>query len=122
MGNFDFRAIHFKTEILFSFSHMVYTPLSLPCNNKLSKWRNVYIEQCRLQFSCDYSFIIEYNSPGSGLNRRCLTSVNTAGKGTLKFEVFAALAARFMDDDTDDAELAKELKEAFRLYDKEGLR
>ncbi|XP_057325754.1 troponin C-like isoform X2 [Microplitis mediator] len=41
------------------------------------------------------------------------------GSGVLSFDSFYRLAIYFQDDDDDEA-LQKELKEAFRLYDKEG--
>lgn len=44
-----------------------------------------------------------------------------AGTGTLSFDDFCTLAARFMTEEEEDSEAIKtELREAFRLYDKEG--
>lgn len=43
------------------------------------------------------------------------------GTGTLSFDDFCTLAARFMTEEEEDSEAIKtELREAFRLYDKEG--
>lgn len=43
------------------------------------------------------------------------------GSGQLEFEEFVALAAGFLTEDEMDAEaMQQELREAFRLYDKEG--
>lgn len=41
------------------------------------------------------------------------------GSGELEFEEFVTLAARFMVEEDAEA-MQAELKEAFRLYDKEG--
>lgn len=41
--------------------------------------------------------------------------------GRLEFEEFVTLAAKFIVEEDDEA-MQKELKEAFRLYDKEGKR
>ncbi|XP_033231450.1 troponin C, isoallergen Bla g 6.0201-like [Belonocnema kinseyi] len=40
--------------------------------------------------------------------------------GELEFEEFATLAAKFIEEDQDEQATLAELKEAFRLYDKEG--
>lgn len=42
-----------------------------------------------------------------------------AGSGVLNFDSFCAVAIHFLESEDDEA-LQKELKEAFRLYDKEG--
>lgn len=39
--------------------------------------------------------------------------------GRLEFDEFVTLAAKFIVEEDDEA-MAKELREAFRLYDKEG--
>ena len=39
--------------------------------------------------------------------------------GKLSFEAFYSIAANFLEDEDDEA-MQNELKEAFRLYDKEG--
>ena len=43
-----------------------------------------------------------------------------AGSGQLGFKEFVTLATKFIVEEDADA-LQKELKEAFRLYDKEGI-
>ncbi|CRL01817.1 CLUMA_CG015033, isoform A [Clunio marinus] len=47
-----------------------------------------------------------------------LEAEDTEGRGTLTFDEFCRVAVHFSDED--DEALQKELKEAFRLYDKEG--
>lgn len=42
------------------------------------------------------------------------------GSGELEFEEFVTLAAQFLVEE-DAEEMQNELKEAFRLYDKEGM-
>lgn len=42
-----------------------------------------------------------------------------SGSGELEFEEFCALAAKFLIEEDEEA-LHKELKEAFRIYDKHG--
>jgi len=48
--------------------------------------------------------------------RSCLFT----GTGELKFEEFCKLASRFLEEETDTEAIQQELREAFRLYDKEG--
>lgn len=48
-----------------------------------------------------------------------LPSWNFLESGRLEFEEFVTLAAKFIVEEDDEA-MQKELKEAFRLYDKEG--
>lgn len=45
--------------------------------------------------------------------------VDVDGSGQIEFEEFATLAARFLVEEDAEA-MQQELKEAFRLYDKEG--
>lgn len=45
---------------------------------------------------------------------------NNKGSGELKYEDFCSVAAKFMEEDVDVEALKSELKEAFRLYDREG--
>lgn len=42
------------------------------------------------------------------------------GRKEIRFDTFCTLAARFLEDDTDTEAVQAELREAFRLYDKEG--
>lgn len=43
------------------------------------------------------------------------------GSGELEFAEFCTLAAKFLtEEEVDDEAMIKELREAFRLYDKEG--
>ena len=48
--------------------------------------------------------------------RFCLNSI---GSGELEFEEFCQLAAKFLIEE-DEESLKEELREAFRIYDKEG--
>jgi len=48
-----------------------------------------------------------------------ILEVDDDGSGLLEFEEFAQLAAKFLLEE-DLVEMKKELKEAFRIYDKEG--
>merc|ERR1719431_81521 len=45
--------------------------------------------------------------------------VDEEGSGKFSFMMFCAVAAKFMIED-DEEQMKEELKEAFRLYDKEG--
>ncbi|XP_052124890.1 troponin C-like isoform X2 [Frankliniella occidentalis] len=49
---------------------------------------------------------------------RVLTEQDSDGTGKLNFDAFCKVAIHFLDED--DEALQKELKAAFRLYDKEG--
>ncbi|KYQ56234.1 Troponin C, isoform 1 [Trachymyrmex zeteki] len=49
-----------------------------------------------------------------------IAEIDTWGTGELKFEEFCQLASRFLEEDTDTEAIQHELREAFRLYDKEG--
>merc|ERR1739842_213502 len=51
--------------------------------------------------------------------REIFEEVYDDGSGELEFEEFAQLAAKFLIEE-DEEELKKELKEAFRIYDKDG--
>ncbi|CAL4130661.1 unnamed protein product [Meganyctiphanes norvegica] len=51
--------------------------------------------------------------------REIFEEVDDDGSGELEFEEFAQLAAKFLIEE-DEEELKKELKEAFRIYDKDG--
>ncbi|XP_037944074.1 troponin C-like [Teleopsis dalmanni] len=49
-----------------------------------------------------------------------IKEVDKANSGRLNFNQFCRLAARFVEVEEDQGALASELKEAFRVYDKEG--
>ncbi|XP_043464671.1 troponin C-like [Leptopilina heterotoma] len=49
-----------------------------------------------------------------------IAEVDPFGAGELEFEEFCTLAAKFMEEDQDEQATVAELKEAFRLYDREG--
>ena len=53
---------------------------------------------------------------------KIVSEIDEDGNGEMSFEEFAHLAARFLVEEEEDTEaILKELKDAFRLYDKEGL-
>ncbi|XP_011880470.1 PREDICTED: troponin C, isoform 1-like [Vollenhovia emeryi] len=49
-----------------------------------------------------------------------ILEVDTWGSGELKFEEFCQIASRFLEEEPDTEAIQQELREAFRLYDKEG--
>ena len=49
-----------------------------------------------------------------------MSGVCVPGSGELEFEEFCTLAARFLVEEDSEA-MQQELREAFRLYDKEGI-
>lgn len=52
---------------------------------------------------------------------KIVKEIDEDGNGELSFEEFAHLASRFLGEEEEDTEaILKELKDAFRLYDKEG--
>ncbi|XP_067009146.1 troponin C, isoallergen Bla g 6.0101 [Anabrus simplex] len=51
--------------------------------------------------------------------KEIINEVDADGSGELEFEEFVQLASRFLVEEDSEA-LQEELKEAFRLYDKEG--
>ncbi|CAD6230948.1 GSCOCG00006892001-RA-CDS [Cotesia congregata] len=61
---------------------------------------------------------IELENPADLDN--AIMEVDTFGSGEAKFDDFCAIVARFMEEDVDVETLKTELKEAFRLYDREG--
>lgn len=51
-----------------------------------------------------------------------MSEIDSDGNGEMSFEEFACLASRFLGEEEEDTEaILRELKDAFRLYDKEGL-
>jgi len=52
--------------------------------------------------------------------KQLIKEFDSDGSGEIEFEEFAALIARFVADDEDTGALEEELREAFRLYDKQG--
>jgi len=52
--------------------------------------------------------------------KQLIKEFDSDGSGEIEFEEFAALIARFVLEEDDSGHLEEELREAFRLYDKEG--
>ena len=52
--------------------------------------------------------------------KQLIKEFDTDGSNQIEFEEFAALVARFILEDDDSGALEEELREAFRLYDKQG--
>lgn len=61
-----------------------------------------------------YSAYVSPSSPSPSL-----ADIKTTGSGELEFEEFVQLAAKFLIEEDEEA-LRAELKEAFRIYDREG--
>jgi len=51
--------------------------------------------------------------------KETIAEIDEDGSGQIEFEEFTILAAKFIIEE-DDEDVQKELREAFRLYDKEG--
>jgi Ca2+-binding EF-hand superfamily protein len=51
--------------------------------------------------------------------KETIAEIDEDGSGQIEFEEFTILASKFIIEE-DDEDVQKELKEAFRLYDKEG--
>lgn len=49
-----------------------------------------------------------------------IAEFDTFGSGEMNFEDFCGLASRFMEEETDTEAMQQELREAFRLYDRDG--
>lgn len=52
--------------------------------------------------------------------KSCIIGYLFLGSGELKFEEFCQVASHFLEEDTNAEAIQEELREAFRLYDKEG--
>ncbi|XP_072943884.1 troponin C, isoallergen Bla g 6.0101-like isoform X2 [Epargyreus clarus] len=52
--------------------------------------------------------------------KEIINEVDQDGSGQLEFSEFCTLAAKFLTEEVDDEAMLAELREAFRLYDKEG--
>jgi len=52
--------------------------------------------------------------------QEAIAEIDEDGSGKIEFEEFTILASKFIIEE-DDEDVQKELKEAFRLYDKEGM-
>lgn len=53
--------------------------------------------------------------------KQAIREADPAGKGELEFEQFAVYASRYVEVEEDLEAVAKELREAFLLYDREGM-
>ncbi|XP_054274191.1 troponin C, isoallergen Bla g 6.0201-like [Macrosteles quadrilineatus] len=52
--------------------------------------------------------------------KEVVDEVDADGSGWLEFEEFCQLASKFVMEDEDGGNIEEELREAFRMYDKEG--
>lgn len=57
------------------------------------------------------------------LNNQLLYSLKYVflGSGELEFEEFCTLASNFMEEEEDEEAVKRELKQAFKFFDKEGI-
>lgn len=53
--------------------------------------------------------------------KQAIREADPAGKGELEFEQFAVYASRYVEVEEDVEAVAKELREAFLLYDRDGM-
>jgi len=52
--------------------------------------------------------------------KKAVAETDTEDTKKLSFDMFCTVVGNFMEEEEDDAAMAEELKEAFRLYDREG--
>ena len=64
-------------------------------------------------------FVVMGHRVDDRMLRAIIAEVDADGSGELEFSEFVTLAAQFLVEE-DAEEMQNELKEAFRLYDKEG--
>jgi len=80
-------------------------------------------DQAKSGFVATDKFSNILNQLGSTFDEDELSSkikeVDTAGEGKVNFEQFCSIVMCFMEEEDDEA-MNEELKEAFRLYDKNG--
>ncbi|KAF5269728.1 hypothetical protein FQA39_LY08651 [Lamprigera yunnana] len=103
----------------------------------LSKDQLILLQQTFVSFDVDKKGFIDIEMIGQILDmlghqltseelqvffKAIVSEIDEDGNGELSFEEFAHLSARFLVEEEEDTEvILKELKDAFRLYDKEGL-
>ena len=74
---------------------------------------------CLLQSESDYWLETCFRKPISDICATEKMYFDITGTGKIDFESFAEVVGTFLVEEDDEA-MQKELKEAFRLYDKEG--
>ncbi|KAK4875381.1 hypothetical protein RN001_011803 [Aquatica leii] len=99
----------------------------------LNKDQLILLQQTFVSFDVDKKGFIDIEMIGQILDmlghqlttdelQAIVKEIDEDGNGELSFEEFAHLASRFLVEEEEDTEaILKELKDAFRLYDKEGL-